>query len=213
MRTTVTRWWAGRPRWRPRSVRRDLLRIERKVDDLSAALRAIGTAQHATDTAQHATDTAQHATDTVQHATDTVPAIGTVLSAPAAPVHVPVDVPVEPSVVEEVPDTLWQLIRIADRLADLTARAAPVDPEQAAAVLRWLDRQLPAVLEAAGLVAVADTSGPVDLDRHEVVASRSGPVTAEEIAETVRVGYQWRGALLRTQQIVTTCPDSVASST
>ncbi|WJK42615.1 hypothetical protein O7608_09695 [Solwaraspora sp. WMMA2056] len=194
MRTTVTRWWAGRPRWRPRSVRRDLLRIERKVDDLSAVLQAIGTAPQAIGTAP---------------ATPSLQAIGA--APPAAPS--PVDMPVEPTVVEEVPDTLWQLIRIADRLADLTSRATPVDPGQAVAVLRWLDRQLPAVLEAAGLIAIADTTGPVDLDRHEVVASRSGPVTAEEITETVRVGYQWRGALLRTQQIVTTCPDAVASST
>jgi molecular chaperone GrpE (heat shock protein) len=57
-------------------------------------------------------------------------------------------------------------------------------------------------------VTVIDDTGPLDPMRHEVVAGREcaadGPV--DQIAETVRPGYAWRGELLRPQQVIAYVP-------
>jgi hypothetical protein len=102
------------------------------------------------------------------------------------------------------PPIVGELITIADRLVDLTGHGAPADPARTAAALRWLSRRMAVLLEHSETVAIADT-GPVDLARHEIVDSR--PAAEGEpagiIAETVRVGYLWRGELLRPQQVIT----------
>ncbi|GLY25530.1 hypothetical protein [Micromonospora sp. NBRC 101691] len=191
MRANLTRWLPDRSRWWRRPRRRELRRIESRIDEAVAALRALGVQVAALQ-------------ESIDRRAESVAGAGGASGQPADGTARPAGAPAG-----EPPGGVRELVTIADRLADLTSRATPTDPAQAAAVLRWLDRQLPAVMEAAGLVAIADPAGPVDLDRHEVVASRPGPVDTEVIAETVRVGYLWRGSLLRTQQVVTTHPDAV----
>jgi hypothetical protein len=96
-----------------------------------------------------------------------------------------------------------ELITLADRLVDLTGQGAPVDAEQAGAVLGWLAGRTQAMLNACEVTAITD-EGPVDLMRHEVVAGRPASTAelAEHIASTIRPGYAWRGRLLRPQQVV-----------
>jgi molecular chaperone GrpE (heat shock protein) len=101
------------------------------------------------------------------------------------------------------PAIAGELITLADRLVDLTGQGAPVDAEQAGAVLDWLAGRTQAMLNACEVTAITD-DGPVDLMRHEVVAGRPAGTgeLAEHIASTIRPGYAWRGRLLRPQQVV-----------
>ncbi len=101
------------------------------------------------------------------------------------------------------PSAVRELVSVADRLADLTGSAAPADPQQTAVVLRWLESRAQSVLTAHGVVRI-DDSGPVDVRRHEVVARRAAPSAelTDQIAQTIRPGYAWRGAPLRPQQVI-----------
>jgi hypothetical protein len=103
----------------------------------------------------------------------------------------------------EPPAVVRELVRLADRLPDLTGENAPRDPEQAAVITRWLEERARALLTACDVVPVED-SGPLDLGRHEVVGTRAAPAgdLVHHIADTVRPGYTWQGRLLRPQQVV-----------
>jgi molecular chaperone GrpE (heat shock protein) len=105
--------------------------------------------------------------------------------------------------VQTPPAIAGELIMLADRLVDLTGQGAPVDAEQAGAVLGWLAGRTQAMLDACEVTAITD-DGPVDLMWHEVVAGRptSTAELAEHIASTIRPGYAWRGRLVRPQQVV-----------
>lgn len=111
----------------------------------------------------------------------------------------------------EPPQVVRELIRLADRLPDLTGENATTTPGQAGEVARWLDARTKALLTACDVARVED-SGPLDLRRHEVVGTRAAPASdlVHHIADTVRPGYAWRGRLLRPQQIVayTTAPET-----
>ena len=101
------------------------------------------------------------------------------------------------------PAIVWELISLSDRLVDLTRAGAPADAEEAWETLRWFAGRATELLALYEIARVED-DGPLDLLRHEVVAGRPAPAAAlvEHIAETVRPGYLWRGALLRPQRVV-----------
>lgn len=100
-----------------------------------------------------------------------------------------------------VPPIVRELIRFADGLRDLSAGARldqPPDP-----VLRWAQERAVAMLDAYDVVHVEET-GAFDPHRHQAVGRRDapGPTLAHQIADTVRPGYSWHGALLRPQQVI-----------
>jgi hypothetical protein len=110
------------------------------------------------------------------------------------------------------PAIVRELVNVADRLVDLTGVGAPSDPEQASAVLRWLEVRTQVMLAACGVVRVED-SGSLDLHRHQVVVSRAAPDKdlVDQIADTVRPGYAWHGSLLRPQQVIAYIPANEAN--
>lgn len=97
------------------------------------------------------------------------------------------------------PPPATELMEIADRLAALTSAGRGLDP----AAADWLTDRFTGVL-ARCEIAVVDDTGPVDPARHEVVGVRPAPddERADHIAETVRRGYEWRGRILRPQQVI-----------
>lgn len=107
------------------------------------------------------------------------------------------------SATDQPPAVARELIVVADRIADLTAEAATADVERPAAVLRWMDDRVRALLALCEVAPILD-GGTVDFLRHEVVADRPTSRTAlvDHIAGTVRPGYRWRNELLRPQQVV-----------
>lgn len=109
----------------------------------------------------------------------------------------------EPSWEAEPPAIVRELIRLADRLPDLTGGNTPADPEQAAGLARWLEGRAQSLLTACDVTRIEET-GALDLSRHEVVGTRTAPADqmVQHIADTVRPGYSWHGRLLRPQQVV-----------
>lgn len=130
--------------------------------------------------------------------------------APAAPTQFPLG-EVRPA---GPPPVVHELVGVADRLVDLTGSGAPSDPQQASAALSWLELRTQTLLAACDVLRIEDR-GPLDLHRHQVVASRAAPSDdlVDQIADTIRPGYAWHGSLLRPQQVVAYIPaDEVSES-
>jgi len=110
------------------------------------------------------------------------------------------------------PSVVRELVSMADKLVELTGVGAPSDPRQASAALRWLERRTQALLAVCDVMRIED-SGPLDLQRHEVIASRAAPGEdlVDHIADTVRPGYAWHGSLLRPQQVIAYIPAEEAT--
>ncbi|WP_026421886.1 hypothetical protein [Actinokineospora inagensis] len=92
-----------------------------------------------------------------------------------------------------------ELIELADHLTHLAA-----DPDSITAdTVRFLAERVTEVLELCEAEAF-DDDGAVDLARHMVVGTRPspGPGRTDAIAATVRVGYTWRGLLVRPQEVI-----------
>ncbi|WP_055615954.1 hypothetical protein [Streptomyces phaeochromogenes] len=115
--------------------------------------------------------------------------------------------PTRPSTARpSAPAVAAPLIGLLDRLAELpTAPDSPDSPGRGTPdpVLAWVRRTVLAALAASDVTPV-DDSGPVDPARHNVVATRDDPSGRHHgaIAETVRPGYLWGGALLRHQEVI-----------
>jgi len=107
------------------------------------------------------------------------------------------------------PPVVRELISVVDGLTDLTGTSALSDPQQAGAALRWVQVRTQSLLTACGIASIED-SGHLDLRRHEVVASRAAPQEGlvDQIADTVRPGYEWHGSLVRPQQVIAYVPAS-----
>jgi hypothetical protein len=107
------------------------------------------------------------------------------------------------------PPVVRELISLADGLVDLAGTGAPSGPEHGSAVLRWVDSRAQALFAACDVVRIEDR-GFLDLQRHEVVAGRAAPGDdlIDQIADTVRPGYEWRGTLVRAQQVIAYVPAS-----
>jgi hypothetical protein len=105
------------------------------------------------------------------------------------------------------PPVVQELVNMADQLVDLTGGGAPSDPQQASAALRWLGLRTQTLLAVCDVVRIED-SGPLDLQRHQVVACRAAPGDdlVDQIADTIRPGYAWHGSLLRPQQVIVYIP-------
>jgi molecular chaperone GrpE (heat shock protein) len=88
-------------------------------------------------------------------------------------------------------------------LADLAATET-FEPEQFAAVLRWLAEEAESLLQECDVSSISDEDGQVDALRHEVVDTRATtePALAGLIAGSIRRGFEWRGATLRPQAVV-----------
>lgn len=100
-----------------------------------------------------------------------------------------------------------ELIRMADRLPDAFPPSAPGDPGGTDAVAQWLTARVRAMLATCDVSRIED-NGLVDASRHEVVGTRTAPTAdlAQQIAETVRPGYEWHGKLMRPQQVIAYVP-------
>lgn len=103
----------------------------------------------------------------------------------------------------EPPRIVRELIRLADRLPELTGDHASATPAHAEEAARWLNARTRALLTACDVERVED-NGPLDLHRHAVVATKPAPASdlVQHIAATVRPGYSWHGHLVRPQQVV-----------
>ncbi len=112
------------------------------------------------------------------------------------------------------PPVVREVIRAADGLLDLTGHGSSPDPQQAGLVLRWMEARIRSLLASCDVVRIEETGG-FDPLRHEAVASRAAPSPqlVHQIADTVRPGYQWHGALLRPQQVIVYVPADQAAST
>lgn len=100
-----------------------------------------------------------------------------------------------------------EVIRLADGLLDLTGNGASPDQQQASSVLRWVDARSKSLLAACEVLRVEE-DGSFDPSRHQAVAIRTAPSPelSDQIAETIRPGYAWRGAMLRPQQVIVYAP-------
>jgi hypothetical protein len=109
----------------------------------------------------------------------------------------------------EPPRVVRELIRLADGLPDLTGDHAAAAPVRADELARWLETRTQALLKACDVELVED-NGPLDLQRHEVIATRAAPASdlVHHIADTARPGYSWHGRLIRPQQVVVYTTDS-----
>jgi hypothetical protein len=110
----------------------------------------------------------------------------------------------EPAGMAEAPaGVVRELIRLADRLPNMPGTSAPAESAGTDTVVRWFGARVQAMLTACDVARIQD-SGPVDSRRHEVVATRPAPGDdlAHHIADTVRPGYEWRGQLVRPQQVI-----------
>ncbi|WP_462189266.1 MULTISPECIES: nucleotide exchange factor GrpE [unclassified Frankia] len=108
----------------------------------------------------------------------------------------------EPAWAAEPHPVVDQTIALVEQLADLT-KPEPRSAEENLAIMEWLGEQATKVLDQCDVVRITD-NGPVDPDRHEIVATRTTGQAdlAEWIAATVRPGYAWRGQLLRPAAVV-----------
>jgi hypothetical protein len=115
--------------------------------------------------------------------------------------------PLTPGAMAGPPRVVRELVGVADKLADLAGDHAPADPQQAAAALRWLQVRTQALLAACDVARVED-GGLLDMQRHQVIATRAAPAEdlVDHIADTVRPGYAWQGSLLRPQQVIAYVP-------
>ena len=100
------------------------------------------------------------------------------------------------------PPAVREVLRLADGLLDLTGQGASADQE-ASPVLRWVEARIRSLLAACDITRIEET-GSFDPSRHQAVASRDAPSPdlSQQIADTVRPGYAWRGDLLCPQQVV-----------
>jgi hypothetical protein len=103
------------------------------------------------------------------------------------------------------PPVVRELIRFADGLRDLGSGNPPDSPPEP--VLRWAQERVAALFGACDVVPVEET-GPFNPHRHQAVGRRDAPspALARQIADTVRPGYSWHGALLRPQQVIVYTP-------
>jgi hypothetical protein len=109
---------------------------------------------------------------------------------------------------EDPPAAVREVIRLADGLLDLRESLdLTAGDGQSATVLRWVESRTKALLTACEVKRVEE-SGAFDPARQQAVASREAPrpELAHQIADSVRPGYVWHGALLRAQQVVVYVP-------
>lgn len=101
------------------------------------------------------------------------------------------------------PAVVRELIRLADGLSDLITQAETSGQLTVDTVLRWVGVRTESLLIACDIVQILDADG-FDPARHQSVAGRPAPCPQQtgRIAETVRPGYAWKGALLRPQQVI-----------
>jgi GrpE len=109
------------------------------------------------------------------------------------------------------PPFVRELIRFADGLHDLKGASAPNEPPDP--VLRWAQEAIAALLGACDVARVHEAGG-FNPHRHQAVGRRiaTDPALPHQIAETVRPGYAWNGALLRPQQVIVYAPAEPSSS-
>jgi hypothetical protein len=127
----------------------------------------------------------------------------------AAPAELPRQVPVPAAAADGPPSAAREVIRLADGLLDLreTLDLSAGGGQPAETVLRWVDARTRALLTACDVKRVEE-SGTFDPTRQQAVANRAAPrpELAHQIADTVRPGYAWHGALLRPQQVIVYVP-------
>ncbi|MFI6295874.1 nucleotide exchange factor GrpE [Nonomuraea sp. NPDC050790] len=104
---------------------------------------------------------------------------------------------------EPNPKLVGALVDLAERLDELRERDLAAAPETPAKLVGWVADQLTLMLRE-GEVEPVDDRGELDPERHQVVGVRTTdePDLPGTIAETVRPGYQWRGRVLRPQQVL-----------
>ncbi|MFI6391491.1 hypothetical protein [Nonomuraea sp. NPDC050540] len=104
---------------------------------------------------------------------------------------------------EPPPRMVNALVDLAERLDELRGRDLATGPEPPARLVGWVADQLTLMLRE-GEVEPLDDRGELVPERHQVVGVRptAEPGLPGTIAETVRPGYQWRGLVLRPQQVL-----------
>ncbi|MFI9558611.1 hypothetical protein [Nonomuraea endophytica] len=104
---------------------------------------------------------------------------------------------------DDPPSMVSALVDLAERLDELRGRDLATGPESPAKLVGWVADQLTLMLRE-GEVEPLDDSGDLIPERHQVVGVRptAEPGLPGTIAETVRPGYQWRGLVLRPQQVL-----------
>lgn len=119
---------------------------------------------------------------------------------------------VRPTAATSPPPGAAVVIDLADRLDEVLAQrdepGADVIP-----VLAWARGQVDSLLALAELTVCAD-EGAIDPQRHQVIGTvaTDDPALAGQIAATARVGYLWRGRLVRPQAVqMFACTDPAAT--
>jgi hypothetical protein len=110
--------------------------------------------------------------------------------------------PAQASAPEPPAAAVREAIRLADGLFDLTGHGTDADELSPAAVLDWVGSRARDLLDTLAVKTIDDT-GAFDPDRHHAVDVEPAPTPdlADQIAATVRPGYEWHGTLMQPQQV------------